>query len=284
MRTKSTAIFTTLLCFLLVFLFALSAFADVIWEPYKDNFYDAHRSEITHVARIYTSSSDTPVYKAPDKTDVLRTVPEGEGMNIQSIWTDSTGKQWGCADFGNYVSGWVDMKELKPVYDYISFREEHGDEITACDKVIKLDGSVSFYAYPGAAQPLDIKPYDFGEMSDMSASFEYTSPDGSTWYFCSYFCGHKNIWFTTSPQPTEKPSGAEITTADAQSGVTSGTSASPNTDESVNAVGAAAFPAAQSPEASSDTQTVRTVALILVAALAVGMAVLIPVIMKKKKN
>ena len=186
--------FCLILCAILMLFASAASYADVLIEP-ENAFYRSHRDECQHTAyRVYVTEEERIVYTAPYGMKILS---KGVGTNfgIEWLYTESDGSVWGYwNDWSN--AGWIEMSEMKVVYDDISFREEHGSEI-----VPNTDGrpfldwitepSAAVYVYP--CGPFSYQHMGFSEEWASPECF-YTDADGRLWGYVGYLYGHIDAW------------------------------------------------------------------------------------------
>ncbi len=194
---KLVSIFAVVVCWMLC---VLPVKADLIWEPYEDEFYMAHREEREYVNRVY--SADGPdnkviVYKSPENPTVVETWENGFTARIYHIWTDESGNVWGL--YNNWETdetGWVPMAYMDVVYDYICFEEEFGESIV--EETVQIPGeyvkqTIYCWSYPGAETYLEINmPESEEDMPQCSKTF--VDEEGRKWGYIGYFRGTRNKW------------------------------------------------------------------------------------------
>lgn len=186
---------------------AAPAMADVMWEPYGNQFYDRHRGECGYENRGYYANGAegyVTAWEAPGGVSV-----RGQVENGQSLWVYYTWEDWGLVNFrtgDSWVEGWVPMSELRLRYDYICFQEEYGDQFQPYGgQFADYDGTsegIQLWEYPGAWEPKIVleENEDFlkalvGTADDASyISQVYTDPQGDTWGFVGYMYGLRNFW------------------------------------------------------------------------------------------
>lgn len=208
----------------LVMLLALSApaYADIMWEPGDDRFYESHRDQCEYNTRSYYANGPdgfVTLWDAPNGSMVKAQYENGEilwvGYTYQGKW--ALVSQW---EDGKETSGWVPMADLYLVYDHISFEEEYTDQIRPYDgEFADYDGNVeavNFYKYPGA--PEIAQTWETGTdwhvldnltgtaESDSYISQVFTDEDGRTWGYVGYMYGRLNAWFCLDePDGTDFP-------------------------------------------------------------------------------
>lgn len=194
----------------LMMLFALSpaAFADILWSPADNSFFDTHYRSCEYLGRSYYANGGegfVTTWDAPEGSVVKEQYQNGE-----VLWVGYTYQGWGLVsrwDDGEEVSGWVPMSDLYLVYDHISFEEEFGSEFQEYNGEFAGYGGEAgelfqFWEYPNAGEPnmtLEIRQEMLdalrGTGTDQSyISKVYVDDSGQTWGFVNYMYGIRNFW------------------------------------------------------------------------------------------
>ena len=210
------------LTFFMLLVLTAPAFADVMWEPNSNSFYDRHRSQCKYENRSYYANGKdgfVTLLDAPNGSMVRAQFENGEKLRIYFIYNGSYGLAAFWTD-GEETSGWVPMSDLELVYDYISFEEEYADRITPYNgEFADYAGDaevVNFYEYPGAeginqAWGTDGEWHVLDNLTGTSDTRSYISSifvdeDGRTWGYVNYMYGHLNSWFCLDePDGTDFP-------------------------------------------------------------------------------
>ena len=188
-----------LLIVFMVSALAVPAFADLMWEPYGNSFYESHREEMDYENRGYLANGANgyiTVKAAPDSLVQVKNLPNGTYFIVGQTWTDKDGTRWGVGyhnfqtedGWGNYT-GWVPLADLALIYDCSAFEEDHGSEFTAYDGSGDELTEVCLYSYPGGVYThnlIENKGYvPFAE------AFQnlYTDASGLRWTFVGYYMG-----------------------------------------------------------------------------------------------
>ena len=214
--------FSVLLALCLCFLLAMSAFADVIYEP-EDEFFEKHREECYYENRVYIAAGEeghATVMKDPKSGKSVKELSNGTEAYVGWIWEGDGG--W--AQLEGY--GWVRMTELTVKYDATSFAEEHGSEFLYLDEWEFIDLADSeclqLWRYPGDTESFTSLSWTgenawFSEPpEDLSFNTIYEDPEGRRWGYIHYFYGYRNCWVCLTdpdaawfgakePQPTAQP-------------------------------------------------------------------------------
>ena len=189
-QVRKTFFITLITCavFVMCMLFSSAkSYADVIWEPEDDNFFEHHRSECGHVDRTFTANPPEGellvVYETPDSTHVITTIERGEYVGISHSYTDPAGNKWGLL----YSRGWVPMDYLAETYDGTTFYNQYSDQISSEDgeadiSKVPEDKDVFFYSYPGAQSGYTVFKGD-----NPYYTMTFTDPEGHKWGYVSYY-------------------------------------------------------------------------------------------------
>ncbi|MBQ9080366.1 MAG: hypothetical protein IJY27_04755 [Clostridia bacterium] len=198
---KKTATFVLVLI-LLAALLCPSVSADVIIEPDRNSFFEAHRKECTYINRLYTvKSPGTEAFKSPEDKKSLGPVAAGSLIRISHAYTAADGTEWGVHITADGWDGiWLPMSALTVVYDYISFEQQHGASFVDFDASVHTapTGTVCFWTYPGSGvvayfgidtQRLGDAGYISGQISKV-----YRDEAGRDWGYIEYYYGVRNVW------------------------------------------------------------------------------------------
>lgn len=191
-------------CFVLLMtlMLPITARADVIFEPF-DNFYELHRKECTYVGRGYKANGPNgtvTLYESPADPGVKGTYQNGAVLDVSYSYQAADGVIWACCDkWDENVTGWVPMGYLELIYDGISFKEEHGDELVPIQMALEgeeLNGAeIYFWEYPGSTSCVQV-PMQTDYRPEFHTS--YTDDSGNEWAQCGYYLGIKGHWVNLS--------------------------------------------------------------------------------------
>ena len=211
---------STVLIILVIFLMLpITARADVLFVP-NNSFYERHSSECTYLNRyFYTNSKDgfVIIKKEPGSKTETAAIENGETVNI--IFTyNHNGELWGVTEIytpgknsSERPNGWIPMNQLLLKYDYISFEEDHRDEIydyTGDDEALTNAPELVLWSWPGSGSvshtmqgPLSSSGYG----GPLDFPYAYMDEEGREWGYLSYWYGIRNLWVCISD-----PSNADI--------------------------------------------------------------------------
>ena len=181
-------------------LWTLPVKADVIWEPYNDNFYMDNSGDCEYINRSYTANGpdgEVIVYKSPENPTVVTTWENGFTAHIYYVYTDKKGNEWGIyEDHQNNISGWVPMAYMTVVYDYICFQEEFAERITEESGAIPAmyaGQTVNFWSYPGSQNSFTVNLPEEAEALPQYSSV-FVDDEGNQWGYIGYFRGIRHCW------------------------------------------------------------------------------------------
>ena len=134
-KTKiTTVVISTLLISLILPFFRVQA--DVLIEPYENNFYRRNSRQCVQMMRMfYTNGKNGYVYVSSEPGPGNRIYSYTNGVKLYIQYTyDHNGEIWGVIETRSgskdpeLISGWIPMEQLRAVYDQISFTEDFGHE------------------------------------------------------------------------------------------------------------------------------------------------------------
>lgn len=193
------------LAVLMALTLAMPAFADVMWEPYGNDFYDAHRDECQYENRTYLANGSEgylTLMESPQSVAEVYNVPNGERVYVGYLWTDGQGQQWAVGDYAvqeegqtwKWYYGWAPLDELALIYDHLSFEEDHGSEFQEYDGSGDGLTEAYLYSYPnGSYQTLLVEAKEYQPFSE-TFQYLYTDENGLRWTFVGYYMGSRNAW------------------------------------------------------------------------------------------
>ena len=186
---------------LLMTLCILPAAADILWEPYENDYYMNRGYEnFTGIARNYYVPDGMTVnlYESPKGGKLIKTLEAGARVYVGFSETID-GEVWGVGypldDWE--TEGWFRLGRLQLEYDHSAFMEEFSDQIEATSGSINatlLTDPVPTWTYPGSGV-IDITlDCNWKEVQFNDGKLEYrqlyTDPEGGQWGYVGYFMGH----------------------------------------------------------------------------------------------
>lgn len=196
---------TISLAVLMLAALAVPAFADVMWEPYGNSFYESHRSECTYENRSYLANGEkgyVTLKTAPDSLTEVTNVANGVSLYVGYIWQGKGSDKWAVVDYSvrdeqgnwNWSSGWVPLSELALIYDHLAFEEDHGAEFQEYDGSGDELTEVYLYSYPGGTYVDTLKENSGYQPFSEAFQYLYTDENGLRWTFVGYYMGRYNAW------------------------------------------------------------------------------------------
>ena len=200
---------------LLLLLIPLSAFADMMWVP-PSKFFDANPRGYEYINRVFYANGEAgyvSVRDTPGSNTEVGTIINGSTYRV-SVAYDSIGGKWGLIPLNGVYeprdkmkTGWVPINQLVPVYDYISFEEEHGKEFYTYkgDYEALFEASeLVFWNWPGSgeiamaqAPNIENSPIERTWLAVEQAQ-AYKDKEGREWVLIPYFYASKNRWICIS--------------------------------------------------------------------------------------
>ena len=217
MKRKLLALLTVLL---LLVTMVTPAFADLLWEPRSNSFYESHGG--TYHNRAYLANGGdgyVTVRTAPDSRSEVVNLANGTRFFVVYTWEDKDGSLWGLgypAGQGEQ-EGWVPLADMALIYDHISFEEDHGHEFQAYDGSGDHLTEACTYSYPGGVYRGMQEDWSGGGDFTLSDCFDilYTDENGLRWSYVRYFYGNKNFWICID-DPMNENLGVESYLTEAQ--------------------------------------------------------------------
>ena len=220
---KKRILATILLMILFPLLAPLSARSDGIVEP-ENNFFSRNRNACMVLNRDFHANGSAGYVSLRSRPGGVREserVDNGEMLFISHVY-NHRGEIWGFTDIfdfqkyeGGLLFGWVPMNQLLLAYDYVSFREDHGDEFYTFegspDPLLEAE-EVVFWMWPGSgvyhrtigasykARSFDVLfGSDFEQIRHDFLPYAYKDNEGREWVFSSdYMKYDRNVWICVS--------------------------------------------------------------------------------------
>lgn len=186
--------------------------ADVIWEPYEDDFYSEHYEECEHISADYLTNGKegyVTAYKAPDSSKEVAKIMNGKAFSVSFAWQDKEGNTWGIIELNLFKPeegesraedadfGWIPMTDMAKIYNGEDFFREHEAEFGQYQGELddyKVQDKLIVWEYPGSEK---IKSLVYGQMleNDIPAyEHLYTDADGNRWTYIGYYYGSHRGW------------------------------------------------------------------------------------------
>lgn len=198
-----------LFVFFLGISFTFCSYADVIWEPANNRFYDSHISDMVLCQRTFYAESAVKTYKEP-YTKASGTLEKGEEIYITYTYKD----EYGMFEKDEKTL-WVKMSDVKVVYDNEEFLDEHSKDFITYDKQENIEcKDAQTYDYPNAEKSSG--KITISKEDEIKPDYCYVDESGDTWgYFDYYYMGRHKFWLNlselsgTSSSLSEKPDQTE---------------------------------------------------------------------------
>ncbi|MBQ0042843.1 MAG: hypothetical protein KBS85_05950 [Lachnospiraceae bacterium] len=155
--------------------------ADVIYEPYNDDFYKKYHAECEYVNEKYCINGPRGVvqlFKSPIEDEVITVLDNGLNVRVEYSYVDDFGTKW--AQIDSVAEGWFPMEYADKVYSSDDFWNDHYKEISyEGDFAAPGKGTMTvlYYSFPG-----DVNCYenevDFG---DVEIDSFFTDDCGHNW-------------------------------------------------------------------------------------------------------
>lgn len=212
---------TLVLTLVLVFALTAAVSADILWEPYNNDYYDYEACETVAKTYAVPEGMTVNVYTAPEGGTLLTTLEAGTRVYV-GFRQEVNGEIWGVGyPYGDYnTEGWFRLGRLQREYDHELFMEEHevsneGGAITD----YQVQDQIYTWTYPGsglADGAIDAISPDYND-GRLTYQFVYTDPDGGQWGYVGYYmgrCGWIYLDDPENPNPPLFPLEAESTVTD----------------------------------------------------------------------
>lgn len=209
-------IFSLMLVLCTVCAFAVTAYADVIWEP-EDDFYLSHSGKCYHLGDEYIANGKEGyvyVYENPNSSSPEAFILNGNQLFISFAYDSKNGSmgviEYNADENGNllaidyskpYETGWVYLADLSVKYGSDEFFADHADEIENPEEFIVFEGGseVSLHTYPGSSEYTEPMVLEGGIVFNAV----YTDAAGTKWGYINYYRGIRDRWLVieTAPEP-----------------------------------------------------------------------------------
>lgn len=295
-------IISLLVCIVMTFFACPTVFADVLWTP-PDDFLSSHPMECKANVRDYLSNGKAgyiSVNKDPESTKIVGNIKNGFQLHVSMTYIDKKNINWGVVQYyidkdkkptqyeegKDYeaIVGWVKMSDLKLVYDYISFEEEHKAEIKDYKETFdetKYQGNLIMWDYPNSPNHENTFPLDEIKQSPNKLTFEksYTDKNGIQWGFVPYYYGSKHFWVNLSEPADNSTAVISSTPSKEESEISDSSTAVEPTIGVIPPAGESHIP-----KVKNNLNAETILLIILVAGVVIITAILIAVFFKKRGN
>ena len=188
--------------------------ADILWEPYNNDYYMNDYESCDVIARNYVVPDGMTVnfYHNPETGGLIDTLEAGTRLYV-GFSKKVDGEIWGVGyPIGDWESeGWFRLGRLQLEYDHEAFMEDHKDEVSGTTDFLdatQFTAPLPTWTYPGSGKidiTLDCEWEKVGfNDGKMEYRYTYTDPDGGQWGYVGYFMGHCG-WIYLDDLYTETP-------------------------------------------------------------------------------
>lgn len=180
----------------------LSAHADVIVGP-ENSFLNAHEDQVVVLNRTFVASGEqgqASVMQEPGSSKEIAQLTNGDELllNYSCLYE---GSYWG---YGAEHNGWVSIDELLVVYDYVSFLEEHKDEVYPFEgDLSKLASTDSVLAWPWPGSETYFYALEDLDSNKLHISHGYRDSEEREWGFVSNY-GQRYPFWVCLDDPTNR--------------------------------------------------------------------------------
>ena len=203
-----------LICLCLMFALTLTASADILWEPYTNDYYDYKKVETVAAAYMVPDGMTVNLYESPERAVILTTWQPGTRVYV-GFRQEVNGESWGVGyAYGDYENeGWFRLGRLQKEYSSDDFMSTYGAECLPGDGIVltedDITGTVYTWSYPGSGVGAGNIPAEAvgGDYNDGVISFHtiYTDPDGGHWGHVGYYMGRVGWVYLDDPCAEEAP-------------------------------------------------------------------------------
>lgn len=202
----------SLMALLLLASSGMKARADVIFEPYDDDFYTSHQEECktTYYWSSFRFKEDTSVFVSPEDHALNGTVQAGEVFSSNTSWKDEEGETWyyvegtirSYSDYERNVfttrtikTSWIPADACEQLYDATLFEKDHQQYFKNGTKPeITEPVTATFFSYPNGPVLETRELSGSSEGMELTCSSTYIDEYGRKWGYVGYFYGAVNGW------------------------------------------------------------------------------------------
>lgn len=187
--------------------------ADVLWEPYENDYYNKHMDEMEVIAAKYEvpEGMTANIYTSPINGKLIETMDAGTVVYV-GFSIEESGEVWATGyPLGSFDNeGWFRLGRLQKQYSHTEFVNDFADQIAAEEAWLTaadVGGSVHTWTYPGSGVsdgviPEEALTSDYNE-GHISYGLVYTDPDGGKWGYIGYHMGHVGWMYLDDPTDPE---------------------------------------------------------------------------------
>ena len=188
-----------IICLLAVFcLLTVTVSADVLWEPYVDDYYNDHHQTMHSVNAKYAvpDGMSANIYDEPNgkiiaTMEACTIVYVGFSCEVEDeIWAT------GYPLYAYESEGWFRLGRLQKQYSHDEFTKDYSKDIGSGGQINteQIAGDVYTWTYPGSGVSAGVLEQALFESSNyndgiLEYSLIYTDPNGGKWGYVGYYMG-----------------------------------------------------------------------------------------------
>lgn len=198
-----------LMAFFMIFLISPKSYADVIAEPFGDEFYEKHVTDMNYINTIFyvnAPDGELAVYKSPEDYTVVTTLENGTTIFVSHEYIDKENHAWCVVDLHlEGITGWVPKEYLYERYSSALFREQYETELSDGVSVdLSSYSTVYLYETPGSSEYYEMFANTDGAFEKFESEFSFVDSEGRTWAYVNYYYGYRDL-FIYAEHPDMKP-------------------------------------------------------------------------------
>ena len=202
-----------------ILLLSINVSADILWEPFDNDYYWDHYQQAATVAAVYEvpEGMTVNIYTAPVNGTLIKTLEEDTAIYV-GFSLKEDGEVWATGyPLGDFdTEGWFRLGRLQKQYSHIEFINDYADQIAAEEAWLvasEVGGTIYTWTYPGSGVSDGILEEELlssgSEYNDGKVSYGlvYTDPEGGRWGYIGYHMGHVGWMYLddpTDPDPALK--------------------------------------------------------------------------------
>lgn len=197
---------------IIALMFPIAASADVIIAPEYNSFYSSNYDKCVYLGRDFYANGSNGFIALKNRPGAWRgscNIENGAILHISFAY-NLNGRLWGITEIyeqeknrSEFRNGWIPMDDLILAYDYISFEEDHQNEIYLRSDVYELlpeRSDIVFWTWPGSGEIKHILEGKWRSNSEHEQIFlsdekpAYRDAEGREWVFINYLFGRVSAW------------------------------------------------------------------------------------------
>lgn len=200
-----------------ILLLSVNVSADILWEPFDNDYYWDNYQHATTVAAIYEvpEGSTANIYTAPVGGTLIQTLEAGTAVYV-GFSLEENGEVWATGyPLGDLdTEGWFRLGRLQKQYSHKEFINDNADQIAAEEAWLiakDVGGDLYTWTFPGSGISdgvieQEVLEADTGyNEGKVSYGLVYTDPNGGRWGYIGYHMGHVGWMYLDDPTSPEPP-------------------------------------------------------------------------------